>query len=703
MYSCSELTGQVKPLKVPELFNPELNLVGSDIQGEIFHMVYLNAQFVEKLLYNGTIQDIELAERIIPSLLSCQELNPSSPNYGGFRWELETGLVNDLNAVEFLLDGLIPMMIRNEHKLSQSIKEQLKEAIRLALHNVDRVDVAYSYTNIVLKDITNSCLGGELLGDTAIATRGYRRLKEWVSFTDQNGGGAYEYNALPYTAVALDVLSKLSKLVKDEETRVLAKIMLARLSLSAGLHIHTPTGRWAGPHGRAYHASYISEGGWYKLKEAEMETLFDWVEEEVLPSWVGELMTQKTLPDEIVETISREEGMSINTYKTEKYAFGVASRNMADQDNRFIAWQSNVFSMVFDKPGEHLPGIVYSRYINNDEWLGDFSAAPGRPTNMLIPDKGNFQGVQRKNRAIGLYVPRHIDAMNHYNSAKSVIAFPRWNLNIDRIWINDELVSSFPVPVPPDAVVVVESGSVLVGIKPFQLTDLGYGSHMEIRHLDDKDRTLVFEMYNYQGPEKTFWELAWPGAFFQGWPSNGWYTEVAEKGEYADGAAFAKVLQEAEIIDNLDAPFTYTGSEQRKWKVEYKRGDDILGMEVDLFDWFSKSKSWDESGDIVTPMFSSTYAKQSTSGKIEVGECTLECGKQSAWLFVSPDEKTIVAGYHGPESAPLSLTTPNGSIEITSLKRGLVVINDGQASINATEIQGKPVLKGIKMEKARKL
>lgn len=691
---------QKKPLEVPSLFNPELNLVGSNIQGEIFHMVYFNAQFVEKLLDNGTSSDIELAEKIIPSLLSCQELNPSSPNYGGFRWEFETPLVNDLNAVEFLLDGLVPMMIRSEHKLSSPIRSQLRESIRLALGNVDRVDVAFNYTNIILKDITNSCLGGELLKDTAIANRGYRRFREWIAYTDANGGGVYEFNALPYTAVAMDVLSKLSKLVKDEETRVLAKIMLARLSLSAGLHIHPTTGRWAGPHGRAYHASYISEGGWYKLKEKEMETMNDWVDEGKLPDWMNGLMKPEVIPDEIVETISRDHGMYISTYKTPSYAFGVASRNMSDQDNRFIAWQSNVFSMVFDKPGEELPGIVYSRYINNDEWLGDFSAAPGRPTNMLIPDKGNFQGVQNGNRAIGLYAPRHLNAMEHYSSAKSVIALPRWKSETDKIWVNEKLIKNYPALVPVDGVVVIESGSVMIGIKPFQLGNLGYGSHMEIRHLDDKDKTLVFEMYNYQGPAKTFWELAWPGAFFQGYPANGWYTEVVEGDEYENGAEFAKTLKRGKVIDDLTAPFTYTGGEERLWEVEYARDGKALGMEVDMFNWFASGRRWNEDGEIVFEMLSSRYARQTMNGKIEIEDVTLECGKQSAWLYQSPDKKTIVAAYHGPEEAPFVLKTAEGNIKIQSVSSALVVIRNGKARIDALSMEGKPSSKGIKILKS---
>ena len=140
----------------------------------------------------------------------------------------------------------------------------------MGLINVSNIDVNHKYTNIAIKDITNTCLGGELLGDTAFSNRGYRKLLSWMEFTDRSGGN-YEYNSLPYTAVAIRVMSSLNHYVKDEDTRVRSGIALSRMSLGAYLHAHTPTGRWAGPHGRAYHAAVIGKGGVYRMKEKETD------------------------------------------------------------------------------------------------------------------------------------------------------------------------------------------------------------------------------------------------------------------------------------------------------------------------------------------------------------------------------------------------------------------------------------------------
>jgi len=45
-------------------------------------------------------------------VLACQERHPDDPHYGNFMWMLEDSVVQDLSAVEFNLEHLIPKMIR---------------------------------------------------------------------------------------------------------------------------------------------------------------------------------------------------------------------------------------------------------------------------------------------------------------------------------------------------------------------------------------------------------------------------------------------------------------------------------------------------------------------------------------------------------------------------------------------------------------
>ena len=48
----------------------------------------------------------------------------------------------------------------------------MRRAVALGLEEIARIDVALAYTNIVLKDIANSCLGSQLLSDNNIGRRG---------------------------------------------------------------------------------------------------------------------------------------------------------------------------------------------------------------------------------------------------------------------------------------------------------------------------------------------------------------------------------------------------------------------------------------------------------------------------------------------------------------------------------------------------
>jgi hypothetical protein len=160
---------------------------------------------------------------------------------------LEESQVEDLNAVEFNLEHLIPLMIRHASRLAPATQKRVLDAVRLGLAQIRRLDVSLAYTNIAILGLLNTCLGGELLGDAAIAGRGYAKLAVWMAFTDQYGI-PYEYNSPTYSSVGIRAFKVLVDLVQDADTRVRARTMAGRLGLSAALHIHAATGRWAGPH-----------------------------------------------------------------------------------------------------------------------------------------------------------------------------------------------------------------------------------------------------------------------------------------------------------------------------------------------------------------------------------------------------------------------------------------------------------------------
>jgi hypothetical protein len=93
----------IAPLNLPENFNPETLMLSKTTEYGIFHETRQAARLAAQLVANGTPQDIDLAERILEAVIRCQERNEGDPHFGNFYWMAEDEVVEDLNAVEFVL------------------------------------------------------------------------------------------------------------------------------------------------------------------------------------------------------------------------------------------------------------------------------------------------------------------------------------------------------------------------------------------------------------------------------------------------------------------------------------------------------------------------------------------------------------------------------------------------------------------------
>ncbi len=652
-----------QPLPLPADYNPKTHLQYQTTENGIFHESRKGAAFARHLLANGAPEDLALAEKVLEVVLSCQELHPDDPHYGNFYWMLEDTVVFDLNAVEFALEHLIPMLIEHGERLPQGLRERVLASIRLGLAEIERLNVLVIYSNITLLDILNTCLGGELLGDERIARRGYAKLVDWLALTDANGT-PFEFNSPTYTWVDIRALRELVRLVRDPDTRVRARTAIVRLGLSVALHIHTGTGRWAGPHGRAYQPSIHCE------TPAEIEMLRGWVAEGDLPAWVLDALEKRPACFQVDETAHAGRLMTTTTYHSPSFALGTASHEHSGQ--------TNVLMAHYTRPAADKPGVIYTRYLLNDKWLGDFYHATDRTKSRNLIEEGRFFGVQQGSRALGLYcLPGN---PGFIKSAKANIIWTR-RAGVDEIWIGGRQVEELPAEVAPGEVVVIGSGGALTAVRVLTRTDLGRGAPVRLVEIQGD---LVLEIYNYLGENKPFWELGWPGAFYKGRPQCGFYLEMAERSAYPDGRAFGAAVAGGQLLDQAEAPFVYADDRPRRWTVSYARDGQELGLEVDLMEW-ALLRRWTQAGALGFPMLAAPFAAQDRSGELRIGEACLKWGAAGgehapAWLFACPASGRYAAGTTGSTPVEVSLQVPGGQVS-ARLATGVIVWENGNATI----------------------
>jgi hypothetical protein len=216
------------------------------------------------LLREGSSTSVERAARAIRAVLAMQETREQDAHRGNFRWLLEEQGVRDLNAVEFMLDGLNDLLRDYSDVIPHDVAAEMREAISLGLAEIDRLDVHPGYTNIALSDIANSVIGGETMGEDDYVDRGARQLDEWFEFTNRSGA-PHEYNSPTYLAVDLARMAFLAEQTSDVDIALKARVAEERLWLHAAMHYQPGLAQLAGPHSRSYHDGWTGGGGYLKL------------------------------------------------------------------------------------------------------------------------------------------------------------------------------------------------------------------------------------------------------------------------------------------------------------------------------------------------------------------------------------------------------------------------------------------------------
>ncbi len=653
-------------------FDKQVGLIEQRTDTGVYHPIRESFGYARALVQAEGESAIPQAERILRRALQAQERNPANPHYGGFKWMDEDRSVTDLNAVQFVLEQVLPFLIDYGDRISPAIREELLEAVRLGAEEIARLNVAVWYTNITLLNILNTVLAGQVLGDERLHWRGRQRLDEWIAYTNRSGA-VPEYNSPTYAAVDLAALAEVSHRAIDPAVRIKAQVMEERLWIHTALHYHHPTAQLAGPHSRAYHNDVT--GGICMIKRALFRILGD---ERLLrrstyaphrqdegsvvagrcpyhlPRYLARLLQEKPERFSVAETAVVDMGIDLMTFMTPTYALGTASAGHHPQNDRLI--------LYYRVPEPRLVGVLFSRYIVNEKSFGSYYHPTDRSMVNNLNDEGMFWGLQHENKSIALYAlePQH-DAVHSLKT--EVYALDAASLG--EVWINDTPIalSSTPQRLNPHDAVFIADSDLYIALRPLEPSNLGDDAPIL---LAERNGELVLSIYNYyQGEPKRFWEYAsLSGPFYQQNIRAGFILEVGERAEYGDFAVFRQHILRGVIDDRL------VGTVRT---VRYASGADLLELSVDL--QTNRLLERRINGIVYQPpMLASPVAVQSMSGALEIGSARLTCGTVPAWVVADESGSTWAASNPSNDETFWRFITPVATVESAAFGFGRVAV-----------------------------
>jgi hypothetical protein len=529
--------------------------------------------------------DSALAEEIISRALDLQELREDDPHYGNFRWFHEDEAVTDLNACQFIVEALVHLLLRAGDRLSDQAKESVFGAIKLALCEAERLDVHWTYTNIFLLDVQNSILGGTLLGDANIRSRGERRLREWAQRT-KDAGAPHEFNSPTYAAVQINALAAIANFAQDESISDLALEMERLIWRHVVRYWHAPTMQLGGPHSRAYRRDVTGASGFLKV------VLYKLLGDPRLlantpyysgPDTEGEVQValtdyhcpedaERMFRDPETRDISEPVGpdVTLTAHITPEFALGTMSRPYGVGDPPEPWPMHNPCIVYYAKPTPPGYGVVYCRYRINAGAVG----VPSRTTSppwLDIWDDGVFRTAQAGCHALVAYglAPRGQRPIEGLRLDVRLIG----PLDGGNLLLAGRLFRGEPLRIDPGDVFAAADGDAYIGIRLLEPSCLGHVPATIVWRDGDE---LVVSIVNYEGPPKVFWEYrSLSGPFFKGNIKNGFALWVTPRSEYPSLEDFHEAISSLPLNDRIVRTLR---------RIEWGVSPEQLVLEYDLLD-----------------------------------------------------------------------------------------------------------------------
>ncbi len=223
--------------------------------GGTVHPTRESLSYALALLDSGEPERLSRAVAILDRVLALQDTDPESPTYGLWPWFLEEPLSQmsppDWNWADFCGTSLIQIAMDHRARLPASLAQRLDQATIHAARSIQRRDVDLYYTNIALMGTYVTYTVGEFyqMGDLLDYARS--RLRRFYEYTRAQGAFT-EFNSPTYTAVAIRVLARMRRDIRDPEAHPMLDWLYDLAWADVARHFHPPTRQWVGPHSRAY-------------------------------------------------------------------------------------------------------------------------------------------------------------------------------------------------------------------------------------------------------------------------------------------------------------------------------------------------------------------------------------------------------------------------------------------------------------------
>jgi len=487
----------------------------------------LGARDLARYLLEGTVagEDPARLAKALETLRTQQELRPTDPNFGNFRWYRGQPEVKDRNAVQFVCQDLLVLALAHRGRMEAGQEQALRVLLTDAAQGCLRQRVRPDYTNIFLMKACNLVLLGQYLGDASLTGQGRANLREFLTYTRTNG--ITEFNSTTYTGIDMDCAIQLVRLASDPRDQATGRTLLRLLWTEVAVNWFDPCQRLGGAHSRDYNYLQgigatdlqLAENGWIApLKPdplgAEAESR-RWLAPK---AWTDGLRAD--LPREVLQRWGQGPGMTATHWQTKDYSIGTCGTSKAYDDK--------VFAVQF--PGDRRSTMVYFVMESRDDPYGVNKEPDSNGHNKTLHLRPSLVTVQNKDRVLLLAAddtekPRHLRPVPELKGLWSHLVFPAQAKVCDR-----EGREIAPGPLDLDAPVFLRQGNVTLGVRFVAARgpgDLATATPVRFIRDGDKQQAARFTVEHGVGPH----------------PGKGLLCFVAETAVTADEAAFRAFAQ----------------------------------------------------------------------------------------------------------------------------------------------------------------